>query len=93
MTTSLKYTASTLSKVEDILKKNEYTIRYEKGNFNSGYCVLENKKVVVVNKFYDTEARINCLVELINSITIDTEVLEPAEKNLYALLQQKTLSL
>lgn len=93
MTTSLKYTVSTLSKVEDILKKNEYTIRYEKGNFNSGYCVLENKKVVVVNKFYDTEARINCLVELINSITIDTEVLEPAEKNLYALLQQKTLSL
>jgi hypothetical protein len=93
MTTTLKYTASTLSKVEDILKKNEYTIRYEKGNFNSGYCVLENKKVVVVNKFYDTEARINCLVELINSIAINTEVLESAEKNLYALLQQKTLSL
>ncbi len=93
MTTTLKYTASTLSKVEDILKKNDYTIRYEKGNFNSGYCVLENKKVVVVNKFYDNEARINCLVELINSIAINTEVLEQAEKNLYALLQQKTLSL
>lgn len=93
MTTTLKYTASTLNKVEDILKKNEYTIRYEKGNFNSGYCVLENKKVVVVNKFYDTEARINCLVELINSIEINTEVLDSAEKNLYALLQQKTLSL
>lgn len=93
MTTTLKYTASTLNKVEDILKKNDYTIRYEKGNFNSGYCVLENKKVVVVNKFYDTEARINCLVELINSIEINTEVLDSAEKNLYALLQQKTLSL
>lgn len=89
----IKYTASTLSKVEDILKKNDYTIRYEKGNFNSGYCVLENKKVVVVNKFYDTEARINCLVELINSIEINTEVLDSSEKNLYALLQQKTLSL
>lgn len=93
MATPLKYTAATLSKLEEILKANNYAVRYEKGSFNSGYCLIESKKVVVVNKFYDTEARINCLIELIKTIEINTELLESSEKSLYALLQQKMLSL
>ncbi|MBL0054097.1 MAG: hypothetical protein IPP29_22730 [Bacteroidetes bacterium] len=41
-------------------------MRYEKGNFKSGYCVLETKKVVVVNKFVTLENKINTLVEILN---------------------------
>ena len=70
MAAEFKYNSHTLKKIEDLYKASEYVIRYERGNFNSGYCILEQKKVVVVNKFYDTEARINCLIEIIGEILI-----------------------
>lgn len=70
MSQSFKYNASTLRKIEDILHASEYVVRYERGNFNSGYCILEQKKVIVINKFYDTEARINCLIDLMGEVLI-----------------------
>ncbi|HRC32261.1 MAG TPA: hypothetical protein PK736_02325 [Bacteroidia bacterium] len=62
----MKYTQNFLKKVEDQLNESGYQVRYEKGNFKSGYCVLETKKVVVVNKFVTLENKINTLVEILN---------------------------
>jgi hypothetical protein len=73
---SFKYNTHTLGKIEQAFKQCGYVVRYEKGNFNSGYCVLENKKVIVVNKFFDTEARINCLLEIVNNVEIDESLLD-----------------
>jgi hypothetical protein len=70
-----KYTKHTLKKLEELFKELEYTVRYEKGNFQSGYCIVENRKVAIINKFYDTEARINTLLEILSSIEIDSEPL------------------
>ena len=63
-----KYTKHTLKKIETLFSEINYTIRYEKGNFNSGYCIVENRKMAVINKFFDTEGRINCLLEIFQSI-------------------------
>lgn len=68
----MNYTKTTLKKVETILEELEYTIRYEKGNFQSGYCMVEDRKIAVVNKFYDTEGRINCLIEILGTLEVDT---------------------
>ena len=47
----MKYNQVTLNKIERILEESRYVVRYERGNFQSGYCVLEERKVVVLNKF------------------------------------------
>ena len=47
----MKYNQTTLNKLEDILGESLYTVRYERGTFQSGWCLLEAKKVVVLNKF------------------------------------------
>lgn len=64
----IKYTPNYLKKLEEIMSENDYKVRYEKGNFKSGYCILETKKVVVINKFTPLESRINSLTEIINSL-------------------------
>jgi hypothetical protein len=66
----LKPTKATLHKIESIFQDLEYTIRYEKGNFNAGYCIVEDRKIVVINRFFDTEGRINCLLDILSSIKI-----------------------
>ena len=67
---SFKYTPNTLKKLEELFEEARYIIRYEKGNFNSGYCILEERRVVVINKFFNVEGRINALVEILQGITV-----------------------
>ena len=43
---SFKYSNHTLKKIENLFKEADYIVRYEKGRFNSGYCILENKNVI-----------------------------------------------
>lgn len=72
---SFKYTANTLKKLEQLYEEMNYRIRYEKGNFNSGYCMMEDKKIAVINKFLNVEGRINALIEILPSIKIQEEIL------------------
>ncbi len=78
-----KYTKHNLKKLESLLEELAYTVRYEKGNFQSGYCIVEQKKVAIVNKFFDTEGRINCLLEILGQIEVDPARLEPATAKFY----------
>lgn len=75
MQMSFKYTANTLKKMEQLFEEARYVIRYEKGNFNSGYCLIEDKRVAVINKFLDMEGRINALIEILPNVTVNEEEL------------------
>ena len=86
---NMKYTQTTLDHLEDIPKEAGYVLRYERGTFQSGYCILELKKVVVLNKFLPTEGRINTLLELIPQLEIKPEVLTPGSAKLYAEIVSK----
>jgi hypothetical protein len=79
----MKYTQTTLNKIEKLIEELNYVIRYEKGTFQSGYCILEQKKVVVLNKFLTLEGRINALIELIPQFNFDPETLSPESKKVY----------
>jgi hypothetical protein len=79
----MKYTQSTLDKLESIPEQSGYVLRYERGNFQSGYCILEAKKVVVLNKFLQTEGRINTLLDLIPQLEINNDLLTEEAKKLY----------
>jgi hypothetical protein len=79
----MKYTQTTLDKLEAIPEQSGYVLRYERGTFQSGYCILEARKVVVLNKFLQIEGRINTLLDLIPQLEINTEVLTDDSKKLY----------
>ena len=79
----MKYNQSTVNKLEKVLEEAGYVVRYERGSFQSGYCILEEKKVVVLNKFLTTEGRINTLIDLIPSVQITYELLTVESQKMY----------
>jgi hypothetical protein len=79
----MKYTQTTLDKLESIPEQSGYVLRYERGTFQSGYCILEEKKVVVLNKFLQIEGRINTLLELIPQLDINSDALTEESKKMY----------
>jgi len=79
----MKYTPATLAKFEKILEEAGYIIRYERGSFQSGYCILEERKVVVLNKFLQTEGRINTVIDLIPQLNINADQLTTDTRKSY----------
>jgi hypothetical protein len=85
----MKYTQTSLDKLESIPEQAGYVLRYERGTFQSGYCILEERKVVVLNKFLQIEGRINTLIDLIPQLDINTGVLTDDSKKLYSEILSK----
>ena len=79
----MKYTQHTLDKIEKIVEESGYVIRYERGTFQSGYCILQDRKVVVLNKFFQTEGRINTLIDLMPQLTISFDALTRESQKMY----------
>lgn len=79
----MKYTQTTQDKIEKVIEEMGYIIRFERGTFQSGFCILEDRKVVVLNKFLQLEGRINTLIELMPQLKIDAEGLTPESRKVF----------
>mgnify|MGYP000214415368 CR=1 FL=1 len=90
---SVKYTKHYLNKLEDLFSESDYVLRYEKGNFKSGYCLLKDTKIAIVNKYYTTEGKITCLIDIIKSIEIDKKDLSEKNVKLLHEISQTSLEL
>jgi hypothetical protein len=80
-------TTHTLEKLETLLRSGGYKVRYEKGNFKTGACMLLSSRIVVVNKFSNLESKIHAIAELIRELDIDQNQLD--EKQVIFLQQIK----
>jgi len=85
----IKYNTAFQKKIEDILHEGGYIVRYEKGNFNSGFCVLEKKRVVVINKFHPLDTKINSLIEILGIVELEMSGLSKESTKLFEDLQQE----
>ena len=91
-TINMKLNQTTLDKLEDILGESEYEVRYERGNFQSGWCLLESRRIVVLNKFLNLEARINTLLELIPQLDIQFDKLTHNSQKVYEEVKKLSLT-
>ena len=89
----LSPTPHTLEKLEMLLRTAGYKVRYEKGNFKTGACLLQNSKVIVVNKFSNVESRILAISELIRELEFDLNLLDDKQAALVQQLKQTNLQL
>lgn len=79
----INYTRTNLNKIIEIFNEYGYVVRFEKGNFRSGYAIVENKKIIIINKFFDVESRINTLLELMDKVEVDARILTARSKRFH----------
>lgn len=88
----IKYTKHFLDKLENLFAASTYILRYEKGNFKSGYCVLKETKIVIINKYFPIEGKINALIEIVNELNFDPkDFKEKSNQDFLNELRQTTL--
>ena len=79
----IKYTNQFLTKLEDLIAESDYIMRFEKGNFKSGYCLLKEQKIMIVNKFFAMEGKINALLDILKNVELDTSKFSEKNMKLY----------
>jgi len=79
----IKYTNQFLTKLEDMIAESNYILRYEKGQFKSGYCILREQNIIIINKFYSTEGKINALLDILRNVELETGRFSEKSKSLY----------
>lgn len=89
----IKYSKHFLNKLEDLFSESDFILRYEKGNFQSGYCILKETNVAIVNKFYSLDGKINCLLEILKEVEIKPENLSSKNKAFFIELTSKQLEI
>ncbi|RZK21088.1 MAG: hypothetical protein EOO86_02190 [Pedobacter sp.] len=88
---SLPLTNHTLEKLEQLLFAMGFKVRYEKGNFKTGSCLLEHNKIIVVNKFSNLEGKIAALVTLVKQTSPAENLLDDKQRQFFHSLQQTEL--
>jgi hypothetical protein len=89
----LTLTTHTLEKLEILLRTAGYRVRYEKGNFKTGACLLLNNRIIVVNKFSNLESKIQAIVELIRDLELDYNMLDDKQVIFLQQIKQTKLQL
>lgn len=79
----LSATKHTLQKLQDLLEVQGYSIRYEKGQFQAGHCLVEDRKMVIINKFYTLESRVQALAAILKEIDIKSEQFDDKQSSFY----------
>jgi len=89
----LPATNHTLEKLETLLKSAGYRVRYEKGNFKTGSCLLLSSRMVIVNRFSNLESKILAIVELLRDLEVDYKLFDDKQVAFLQEIKQTKLQL
>ncbi len=89
----MKVSKQLLEKLENIFKVLDFRVRYEKGSFKSGYCIIEDQKVVVINKFFPLESKVNVLTEILRGLEFEPSLLDESQRKLVQKIKQTQIQL
>jgi len=87
----VRITKSLQSKIEEMLLASGIRVRYEKGNFRGGYCHLQDEQLVVINKFFPFESRVNLLIDLAAQLPLNPNALDDDQRKLLEQIRQEAV--
>ncbi len=66
-----------------------YKIRYEKGDFDGGHCILKEERLLVVNRRFTIEKKIVTVARALSELGVDAVFVKPAVRALIEKEREK----
>ena len=70
------------NELKELFERLGYKLVLDKGSFNTGYCLLEDEKMIVINKNKPYENRIKILSKILSKIDTDNIYIKPKIREL-----------
>ena len=66
-----------LQELKSVADQLGATVRFEKGDFKGGYCIIHDKKVIVINKMTNLQKKVMILSSALKELGVDEIYLTP----------------
>jgi hypothetical protein len=66
-----------INQLKTVAQQLGATVRFEKGDFKGGYCLIKENKVIVINKFANTQRKAMILSAALKELGVDQIYLTP----------------
>jgi hypothetical protein len=66
-----------LQELKSVADQLGASVRFEKGDFKGGYCIVRDKKVVVINKLTNLQKKVMILSTALKELGVDSIYLTP----------------
>jgi hypothetical protein len=66
-----------LKELEQLAAQLGYKVRYEKGDFDGGWCVVKEEKLLLVNRKFDVRKRVSVLARCLGEMGVADRYLKP----------------
>ncbi len=87
----MQITRKLLKQLKTIFEKSGYQVRFAKGRFQGGYCIVSQKKMIIINTLFPLESQVNVLIHLLEQLPIDLSRLNEKEKELFTKLSRSKI--
>jgi hypothetical protein len=67
-----------LAELEDTARDLNAKIRYEKGDFDGGYCVLREQRIIVINRKLSVNKKVSVISLALGELGIENVFIKPA---------------
>ena len=67
----------TLNDLKSLAAQLGATVRFEKGDFKGGYCIIHDSKVIVINKITNLQRKVMILSAALKELGVDKIYLTP----------------
>lgn len=67
-----------VEELQDVARQIGVTVRFEKGDFEGGYCLLRDQRLVLINRRLMPSRKASLLALALQSIGLDAVFLKPA---------------
>jgi hypothetical protein len=64
--------------LETLAEEMGVHIRYEKGDFEGGYCILRDERIIVVNRRLNVNRKVSVISQGLNQLGLDNVYIKPA---------------
>lgn len=68
---------SILQDLKNLASQMGATVRFERGDFKGGYCILKESKIIVINKLANLQRKVMTLSAALTELGIDEMYLTP----------------
>ena len=63
--------------LESLAEEMGVRIRYEKGDFDGGYCILRDERIIVVNRKLNVNRKVSVISQGLNQFGLDNVFIKP----------------
>ncbi|AFH49291.1 Hypothetical protein IALB_1583 [Ignavibacterium album JCM 16511] len=66
-----------IDELKQVASQLGVSVRFEKGDFKGGFCIVKENKIIVINKFANTQRKAAILATALKELGIDDIYINP----------------